>query len=375
MKKQVTALLCLSLLVLPACNAGSEATSSSEPALTSEAAPQAMPIEYSDSGYAEAPVQADADMYAMDTVMHFRVYGRDKAQASKAIEDAFAEIKRLDALMSTNQKQSELAILNRTGTTTLSKDNAYLLKRAMEINAQTDGNFNIAVYPLVKAWGFTTQKYNVPSEETITKLLPLTEVKDVHFDEKSGKVSLAKKNMGLDFGGIAKGYASQRLMDIFKEDGIPGGLVTLGGNTQLYRSKPDGSDFAVGVQNPQDVEDYVGVIRGSDEAIITSGTYQRFFERDGKKYHHIIDPATGAPADNTLSSATVVCQDGTTADALATALMIMGRDEAIAFWQKNADRFEMVLIDKDNKVTITPGLQDRYTPKDRPAPEVLAHGA
>ena len=245
----------------------------------------------------------------------------------------------------------------------------------MEINAQTDGHFNIAVYPLVKAWGFTTQKYNVPSEETITELLPLTEVKDVHFDEKSGKVSLAKKNMGLDFGGIAKGYASQRLMDIFKEDGIPGGLVTLGGNTQLYRSKPDGSDFAVGVQNPQDVEDYVGVIRGSDEAIITSGIYQRFFERDGKKYHHIIDPATGAPADNTLSSATVICQDGTTADALATALMIMGRDEAIAFWQKNADRFEMVLIDKDNKVTITPGLQDRYTPKDRPAPEVLAHGA
>ncbi|MDU7506244.1 MAG: FAD:protein FMN transferase, partial [Clostridia bacterium] len=213
MKKQVTALLCLSLLVLPACNAGPETTGSSEPAPTSEAAPQAMPIEYSDSGYAEAPIQADADMYAMDTVMHFRVYGRDKAQAGKAIEDAFAEIKRLDALMSTNQKQSELAILNRTGTTTLSKDNAYLLKRAMEINAQTDGNFNIAVYPLVKAWGFTTQKYNVPSEETITKLLPLTEVKDVHFDEKSGKVSLAKKNMGLDFGGIAKGYASQRLMD------------------------------------------------------------------------------------------------------------------------------------------------------------------
>lgn len=375
MKKQVAAILCLSLLVLPACQGSHETGSNSEPAPTSEAAPQAMPIEYSESGYANAPVQADGDMYAMDTVMHFRVYGSDKAQAGKAIEDAFAEIKRLDALMSTNQKQSELAVLNNTGHSTLSKDNAYLLNRAMEINAETDGNFNIAVYPLVKAWGFTTQKYQVPSEETIAKLLPLTNVADVHFDEKTGEIALAKKNMGLDFGGIAKGYASQRLMAIFEQDGIAGGLVTLGGNTQLYRSKPDGEDFSVGVQDPQNVEDYVGVIRSKNEAVITSGIYQRFFEEGGKKYHHIIDPATGAPADNTLASATVICQDGTTADALATALMIMGREKAIAFWQKNADLFEMILIDKDNKVTITSGLQDRYSPKDRPEPEVIAHDA
>lgn len=371
MKKQLSAILCLSLLILTACGMVSEEKSTTSTAPRSDASPQALEVQYSDSGFASAPVQADADMYAMDTVMHFRVYGADQKETKQAIEKAVAEITRLDQLMSTNDPNSELAQLNREGRGHFGKDNVYLLQRAKEINELTGGHFNIAVYPLVTLWGFTTDKQQVPSQAEIAERLPLTDPQDVQFKPENGEVAFAQKGMGLDLGGIAKGYASQRLMSIFAEEGVAGGLVSLGGNAQLYRQKPDGSDFIIGVQDPQNAEGYIGVIEAHDCAVITSGIYQRFFEEKGQRYHHIIDPATGAPADNTLASVTVVCQDGTTADALATALMIMGYDDAIAFWQAHADLFDMLLIDKENQVTVTQGLAERYTPQEGTTAEVV----
>lgn len=375
MKKTLAAFLCLSLAILSACGTAHEPSSVTAPAHSSLAAVEDITIVYNDSGYPEAPVQADADMLAMDTVMHFRVYARTREEAESTLRASFDEIARLDRLMSTNRRDSDLARLNRIGHAVFSKDSAYLLRRSLEINEVTGGYFNVAVYPLVKAWGFTTAEPHVPSEQEIQALLPLTHLEQVHFDRERREVRFAHNGMGLDFGGIAKGYASQRLMEIFSRHSTVSGLVSLGGNTQLYGGKPDGSPFRVGVQDPAAADRYIGIIRTKDRALITSGIYQRFFEANGRTYHHIIDPATGAPADNSLASATVICNDGTTADALATALMIMGKEQAIAFWRQHSDLFEMVLIEKNRNVSITAGLEDCYIPKDDVLPEVIRREA
>ena len=154
--------------------------------------------------------------------------------------------------------------------------------------------------------------------------------------------------MKIDLGGIAKGYTSSRIMDIFKENGITSGLVNLGGNVQALGTKTDGSNWRVAVQSP-------------DEAVITSGGYERYFEQDGVTYHHIIDPKTGYPAENGLVSVTIVSSDGTLADGLSTSLFIMGEEKAAEFWKAHSDEFEAILETDDGTIYVTEGLKDSFT--------------
>ena len=203
----------------------------------------------------------------------------------------------------------------------------------------------------------------MPKDEEIQKLLPICRTNLISYDAATGAVHFQKPGMGIDFGGIAKGYASTRLMKIFEAHHVHSALCSLGGNVQLLNKKPDGSDYAVALQNPFTPDgDYAGVVTASDEAVITSGSYQRYFEEGGKRYHHIIDPATGRPAESGLVSATVLTKDGTMADAYATALFIMGLEKGSAFWRQHADEFEMILIDENGGVHISEGLANRYKP-------------
>lgn len=320
-------------------------------------------ISYADSGFTSAPVKATGDFFAMDTVMTLQVYAKDEASAKAAIEAGAADIIRLDHNLSTNRPESEIYRLNKEGKGELDEDGRYLMNRSLSFYKDTDGAFDIAIYPLVKAWGFTTNKFQVPDQATIDKLLPLSHLSELSYNADSGVVEFKKPGMGIDFGGIAKGYASTRLMEIFREHGIESALCSLGGNVQLLNAKPDGEPFKVAIQNPfAPNEDYAGILTATDEAVITSGSYQRYFEQDGKRYHHIIDPATGKPADKGIVGATVVCKDGTMADAYATALFVKGLDEATTFWRAHADEFEMILIMDDNSIYVSEGLRDRFQP-------------
>ena len=167
--------------------------------------------------------------------------------------------------------------------------------------------------------------------------------------------------MKIDLGGIAKGYTSARIRDIFKKNGIESGLVNLGGNVQALGTKTDGNNWRVAVQSPDDTEDYLGVLSIRDKAVITSGGYERYFEQDGVTYHHIIDPKTGYPAESGLSSVTIVSDDGTLADGLSTALFIMGKDKAESFWRAHSDKFEAVLVTDDGTIYVTEGLKGSFT--------------
>ena len=302
--------------------------------------------------------EVSRDLFAMDTYMTVTAYGEN---AQKAVDEAEAEIERLDALLSTGNADSEIASLNENKSATLSEDGGYLVERALEINKETDGVFDIAVYPVMEAWGFPTQNFRVPAEDELLDLLKHTDASKISYDKDTREISFEDSEMKIDLGGIAKGYTSARIMDIFKKNGIESGLVNLGGNVQALGTKTDGNNWRVAVQSPDDTEDYLGVLSIRDKAVITSGGYERYFEQDGVTYHHIIDPKTGYPAESGLSSVTIVSDDGTLADGLSTALFIMGKDKAESFWRAHSDKFEAVLVTDDGTIYVTEGLKGSFT--------------
>ena len=307
---------------------------------------------------AESNEEASKDIFAMDTYMTVTAYG---AKAQEAVDEAEAEIQRLDELLSTGNEESEIAQLNQNKSAILSEDAGYLVERALELNKETDGAFDIAIYPVMEAWGFPTQNYQVPTADTLESLLKLADASQIIYDENSRKISFDREGMKIDLGGIAKGYTSSRIMDIYKENNISSGLVNLGGNVQALGTKPDGSKWRVAVQSPDDTEDYLGILSVEDKAVITSGGYERYFEQDGKTYHHIIDPKIGYPAENGLTSVTVVSEDGTLADGLSTSLFIMGKEEAIEFWKAHSEEFDIIMLTDEGKLYVTEGIQDDFS--------------
>ena len=306
----------------------------------------------------DAIQEASRDVFAMDTYMTVTAYGKN---AKKAVDASIAEIKRLDALLSTGDEDSEIAKLNVDKSAILSEDGGYLVQRGIELSTMTDGAFDIAIYPVMQEWGFPTKDFKVPDDATLKELLKLTDVSKIDYDSKSRAISFEDTGMEIDLGGIAKGYTSSRIMEIFKEYDVDSGLVNLGGNVQTYRIKTDGSKWRVAVQSPEDESQYIGVIDVSDKAVITSGGYERYFEQDGKIYHHIVDPATGYPAESGLKSVTIVSDDGTLADGLSTSLFIMGKDKACEFWKAHSDEFDFVLFTDDDNMYISAGIADDYS--------------
>ena len=263
------------------------------------------------------------EVYAMDTVMTLEAYGQN---ADAALDEAVAEIERLDALWSIASSDGEIARLNAEKQITASADTLALLTRAKEISAATDGLFSTTIAPLMEAWGFTSGDYRVPDEAELSALLAHVDDKEIAISDSTVTIPADAK---VDLGGIAKGFTSARVMEIFRENGIKNGILSLGGNVQALGTKPDGTLWRVGLQNPADERALFATLELADKAVITSGAYERNFEQDGIVYHHIIDPRTGYPAESGLSSVTIVSDDGTLADGLSTALFIMGKEAAV----------------------------------------------
>ena len=295
----------------------------------------------------------------MDTAMRVTAYGD---RAKEAVQAAEEEIKRLDALFSVGNASGDIARLNENASAVVSGETCELINRSKELYNSTGGALNIAVYPLMEAWGFTSGEYRVPEQKEIDAMLTCMDVDEISCDENTGEVILPE-GMGIDLGAIAKGYTSARLMDVFVSYDIASAIVSLGGNVQALGNKPDGTKWRVAVEDPfsEEGDSYAGILEITDQAVITSGAYERYFEQDGKRYHHIIDPATGYPAENGLASVTVVSQDGALADALSTALFVMGKDKALAYWKEHADEFNVILIEDNKDMTITEGLQDCFS--------------
>lgn len=340
-------------------------------------------------------------LFAMTTVMNLKAYGKD---AGAALDEAEEKIRSLDSLLSTGTKGSEVWQINHDGGGTLSDDTATLTDLSLQLYQETNGAFDFTIYPIMKLWGFTeffgesgdetesstenapgheasaqteaeTQTEaaadalsssehlisHVPTKAEIEALLPLVDSSKVIYDPETKKLTLPS-GVQIDFGGIAKGYTSQAVMDIYQKHHLTGGLADLGGNIQVTGNKPDGSPWRVGIEDPADTSALLGILTLSeDSTVITSGGYERYLvDQDGKRYPHIIDPSTGYPVKNDLSSVSIICKDGALADGLSTSLCVMGKEKAISFWKAHSDQFEMVLFDTDQTITISDGLKDSF---------------
>ena len=302
--------------------------------------------------------EASKDLFAMDTYMTLTAYGE---HAQEAVDKAAERVEALDALLSTGNEDSEIYQLNQNGEATLSEEGGYLVERALELYKKTEGAFDIAIYPVMQAWGFPTQDYHVPDDDTLKEKLALADASKVNYNKDTRKIFFDQDGMEIDLGGIAKGYTSSQIMQIYQDCGVTSGLVNLGGNVQALGCKTDGSKWRVAIQSPDDTEAYLGILELEDQAVITSGGYERYFEEDGVTYHHIIDPATGYPADSGLISVTIVSDDGTLADGLSTSLFIMGEEKAAQFWRENSDEFEAIMETSDGKLYVTEGIADSLT--------------
>ncbi len=298
-------------------------------------------------------------VFAMDTVMQMTVYGD---QAAEAIAVAEQEIYRLDRMFSLANADSELSAINAAAgkeTVTVSEETAYLLQRSRELTEETGGAFDLTIAPLVQTWGFLSEDPHVPEQEEIDAALSLIDAAAVWQENTS--VYLEKEGMAVDFAGIAKGYLGDHLANVLREQGIDCAMLALGGNVRAVGTKTDGSAWRVAVQDPQNAERGIGILDVIDCSVITSGGYQRYFEENGQVYQHILDPATGYPVTNDLLSVTIISEDGTRADALSTALFVMGKEKAIDFWQEKQD-FEFIIVTVDNEVLVSEGLQEGFTP-------------
>lgn len=324
------------------------------------------------SACAAGSPEVSKDIFAMDTFMNIRAYGEN---ADEAVERCVQEIERLEKLFDAQDPKSEISGLNREKTMKVSADTADIISRAREVSTITDGAFDITVYPIVKEWGFTSGEYRIPDRDAIEALLENTGQDRIVVgsageipDEKEVLIQMPE-NFEIGLGGIAKGYTSDRLMEIFREEGISSGIVSLGGNVAACGTKPDGRPWKVAIENPDTDKkikalknaEYIGVVEVSDKSVITSGGYERFFEKDGVRYHHIIDPKTGSPADSGLISVSIISGDGCLADGLSTALFVMGKEKALQCWSEHKSMFDCILVESDGSVTITEGLKNSFS--------------
>ena len=299
---------------------------------------------------------SESEIFALDTAITLKVYGSKREAVLKKLED---KIKELDELLSTGKETSEVVRLNKAGKALVTETTADLIKRSLAIYQNTDGLFDITIYPLMELWGFPTKDYRVPSDKEIKEKLKNVGSDKIVFDEETREISFKNKGMEIDFGGIGKGYITDELVNILTKEKVESAIINLGGNVFGFQKKPDGSLWNIAIRDPNESDKYMAAIRLEDSAVITSGGYERYFEENGVIYHHILDPRTGKPSESNLKSVSIVSKDGTLADALSTSLFIMGEEGAVEYWKKNGGNFDILLMTKDNRLLVSEGIKDK----------------
>lgn len=312
-----------------------------------------------DGGNGQATVPFKGSEFLLDTFCDITIYDN---LPQEVMDKGFEKIREVNQRMDVNKEDSELSKINSNAGAApvkVSDETYYVIKRGTEYGDISKGKFDITVGPLVKLWGINTDHARIPSPEEIKNTLTLINYKDVLLNDANKEVLLKNPGMSLDLGGIAKGFAADEAAAALKANGVQHAIINLGGNVLVIGGKPDGNPWKIGIQNPISPRgEYLGIIEATDEAIVTSGIYERYFEKDGKRYHHIMDTATGYPVDNGLASVSIITKKSIDGDALAKAFC-MGLKDGMAFIEEK-EGVEAIFVTTDSKVYTTSGLKDRF---------------
>ena len=298
--------------------------------------------------------------FIMDTFVEHRWYGKNAQQTYMDINQKLRDI---EVELSWYYPESDISKLNQAAgkhPVALSDECYSLLKEAVSYCELSDGIFDITVAPLTKVWNVTAKEPKVPSDTEIEAAKQLVNYKDIIFNDADKTVMLAKDGMSIDLGGIAKGYAAGAVRSIAEQNGVEG-YVSIGGNIMMNGKKPDGSDFIIGVRDPRgDASEYIATVHLDGLIMATTGDYERYFEQDGVRYHHILDPFTGRPSNSDLMSLTVFSENGTLADCFSTLIFLKGSEGLPQYLER--DDCMIIAVTKDKDVYISSSLRDRVKP-------------
>ena len=301
--------------------------------------------------------------FLMDTVIEYKLYGKKAEEAKIAVDQMLADF---ESKVSCYINDSEIDRLNQSAgldPVSISKDTWDLLLRCKEYGDQSGGLFDISIAPLTKEWNVTADIPKIPSEQVIEDLLTFVNYQDLMLDKQKNTAYLRRKGQAVDVGGVAKGFVCDLARKTTQDYEIKSGYISIGGNLMVIGNKPNGQPFKFGVRNPRgSVNDYIGIITLPNSTMATSGDYERYFEMDGVRYHHILDPKTGWPAKTDLMSVSVVTTDGAYADFMSTYLFIKGKTFAL----EHIDTLNcgLIIIDKDRNVYVSKNLKNSFQSSD-----------
>ncbi|MGA2193136.1 MAG: FAD:protein FMN transferase [Nitrospirota bacterium] len=284
--------------------------------------------------------------------------GKTDEEVRSAVDAAFGEVTRVDVLMSTYKPESQLNEINaHAGISPVKADPEVIenVKDAVYVAAVTGGAFDPTVGPLVKLWKIGSENARLPSPGEIERAKALVDYRQIKIDEEQGTIFIAKKGGSIDLGGIAKGYASDRAVESLKKSGIKGGIVACAGDLKVFGLRPDGRPWRVGIRHPRDKEALLAKVDLTDAATSTSGDYERYFIKDGVRYHHIIDPSTGYPARG-LISVTVIAKESWRADAMCK-LFVMGPEKGYKLALEHPE-IEVLMVTSEGKILATGRFKD-----------------
>jgi len=295
--------------------------------------------------------------YALGTIINLKAYGN---KAEKAIDEAIEKLNHIDDKMSAFKADSEISKINSNAGTLLeeivSKDTYFVVKNAVKYSEILEGTFDPTIRPLVKLWSIGTKEEIIPEKFQIEETRKLVNYKDVILNENKNSIMLKQKKQALDVGGIAKGFAADEVRDIFHKNNVKSALIDLGGNIFALGSKEDGTPWRVGIQNPfKPRGEYVGILSVKNKSVVTSGNYEKYFMKDGQRFHHIIDPKTGYPSQSKIISATIISDNSIDGDGLSTGIYILGIDKAMKIMETIAG-VEAIFITEDKKIYKTSGV-------------------
>ena len=299
-------------------------------------------------------------IFGMDTFIDVKLYGEDNA--NQAIQEISKQILDFEQKMSMYVENGEIANVNASSGieyVEVSEQTLDIISKAKKYSDLSKGAFDVTIAPITNLWKQDSQSPIVPTKSEIENNLKLVDYEDVLINYEDSQIMLKNKGQAIDLGAIAKGEFANIIFEILEEYNVENGYISIGGNMAVVGTKPDGTDFKFGIRDPQGSHNqYIGSVTIQGKTMATTGGYERYFEKDGEKYIHVIDPKTGYPVESDLLSVSVISSDGGLADYLSTTFFVMGKD--IALENINNPQFDVVIVDNQNNIYISNGLEDVF---------------